>query len=85
MKHLITVALIALTLTACGKKEEEREVVPPGFCKAEAECQPTADRHNQTQEQLSAGFDGPRCSRTISAVREVQNDESTKRLLAGHA
>ena len=54
MKHLghTAVVLLALTLTACGKKEEESEVVPPGFCKAEAECQPTADRQNQTQEQL---------------------------------
>jgi len=52
MKHLIPVALLALTLTACGKREEESEVVPPGFCKAEAQCQPTADRQNQTQEQL---------------------------------
>ena len=52
MKHLITVVFIALTLTACGKREEESEVVPPGFCKAEAECLPTADRQNQTQEQL---------------------------------
>ena len=52
MKHLIAVMVLALMLAACTKKEEETEVVPPGFCKAEAECQPTADRQNQTQEQL---------------------------------
>ncbi len=48
----LTVAILALAVAGCGKKEEESEVVPPGFCRTEAECQPTADRQNQTQEQL---------------------------------
>lgn len=48
----VAVAILALTAAGCGKKGEESEVVPPGFCKTEAECQPTADRQNQTQEQL---------------------------------
>jgi hypothetical protein len=54
MKHLgyTAVALLALSLPGCGKKEEEVEGVPAGFCKTESECQPTADRQNQTQEQL---------------------------------
>jgi hypothetical protein len=54
MKYLTAVLILAVTLAACStKKEEEPEVVvPPGFCKTEAECQPTADRQNQTQEQL---------------------------------
>src|SRR5580704_15525490 len=52
MKFLTAVVLFALTLAACGKKEDETEVIPPGFCKAQAECQATADRQNQTQEQL---------------------------------
>src|SRR4029077_17872944 len=54
MKNLSYVALLvlALALPGCGKKEEESEVVPPGFCKTEAECWPTADRQNRTQEQL---------------------------------
>jgi len=46
------VVLLALTLAACSKKEEESEVVPPGFCKSEGECQPMADRQNAYQEDL---------------------------------
>ena len=47
MKYLTAVLILAVTLAACNaKKEEEPEVVPPGFCKAEAECQPMADRQN---------------------------------------
>ena len=52
MKHLTVLILLTLTLAACSQKEEESEVVPPGFCRAEAECQPTAERQNQTQDQL---------------------------------
>jgi hypothetical protein len=54
MKHLsyAAVVLLALTVAGCGKKEEASEVAPPGFCKTDAECQPTADRQNRTQEQL---------------------------------
>jgi hypothetical protein len=52
MKYLLTVALLpVLAMAACGKKEEQ-EVVPPGFCKTEAECQPVADRQNAYQDQL---------------------------------
>jgi hypothetical protein len=46
---LLVLALIAL---GCGKKEQESEVVPPGFCKTQEECQPTADRQNQAQKTL---------------------------------
>jgi hypothetical protein len=52
MKHLIAVVLLVLTFAACSKKEEETEIIPPGFCNAEAACQPTADRLDQAQEQL---------------------------------
>jgi hypothetical protein len=54
MKYLSAAAILlfACLLTACDKKAEESEVVPPGFCKTQAECQPTADRENHTQEQL---------------------------------
>jgi len=52
MKHLIAVVLLVLTLAACSKKEEETEVIPPGFCKTEAECQPMANRQNTYQEDL---------------------------------
>ena len=51
MKYLFAVALLALAVGACGKKEEP-EVVPPGFCKTETECQPVADRQNAYQDQL---------------------------------
>src|SRR5262249_30173695 len=52
MKRFALVVLLALFVVACGKKEEEDETVPPGFCKTEAECQPTADRQNAYQEEL---------------------------------
>jgi hypothetical protein len=52
MKRFGLIVLVALSIVACGKKEEERESVPPGFCKTEAECQPTADRQNAYQEEL---------------------------------
>jgi hypothetical protein len=52
MKRFGLFALVALSIAACGKKEEESESVPPGFCKTEAECQPTADRQNAYQEEL---------------------------------
>ncbi len=40
----IAVLVLALALPGCGKKQDEREVA--------AECQPTADRENQSQDQL---------------------------------
>jgi hypothetical protein len=52
MKHLTAVVLVVLVLAACSRKEEETEVVPPGFCKTEAECQPIADRQNAYQHEL---------------------------------
>lgn len=54
MKYLTAALILAVTLAACStKKEEEPEVVvPPGFCKIEAECQPMADRQNTYQEEL---------------------------------
>jgi len=48
----VAAAILTLAATGCGKKEEETEVVPPGFCKTEAECQPTADRQNAYQNEL---------------------------------
>jgi hypothetical protein len=54
MKNLSYIALLvlALALPGCGKKQDESEVVPPGFCKTAAECQPEADRQNAYQDQL---------------------------------
>jgi hypothetical protein len=53
MKYLTAVLILAVTLAACSKKtEEEPEVLPPGFCKTEPECQPMADRQNTYQEEL---------------------------------
>src|SRR5260221_5206970 len=52
MKHLTVVVLLVVTLAACSKKEEETEVIPPGFCKTEAECQPMATRQNAYQDEL---------------------------------
>ena len=52
MKYLTAVLILAVTLAACSRKEEETEVVPPGFCRTEAECQPMADRQNTYQEEL---------------------------------
>ncbi len=48
----IAVVILTLAVTGCDKKEQESEVVPPGFCKSEAECQPMADRENARQEEL---------------------------------
>ena len=54
MKHrsYAAVVVLVLVLAACGGKKDETEVVPPGFCATEGECRPTADRQNETQEQL---------------------------------
>jgi hypothetical protein len=52
MKHLTAVVLLVLTFAACSKKDEETEVIPPGFCKTEAECQPMSTRQNTYQEEL---------------------------------
>lgn len=48
----IAVLVLALALPGCGKKQDEREVVPLGFCKTAAECQPEADRQNAYQDTL---------------------------------
>jgi hypothetical protein len=48
----VSVVIIACAAVGCGNKEGESEVVPPGFCKTEAECQPTADRENARQDEL---------------------------------
>ena len=54
MKYLTAVLILAVTLAACSKtkEEEEAQIVPPGFSKTEAECQPMADRQNTYQEEL---------------------------------
>jgi hypothetical protein len=54
MKHrsIMAVLFIVCVLAACRKKEEQTEVVPPGFCRTEAECQPVADRQNAYQDEL---------------------------------
>lgn len=51
MKCFGLLVVVLLSIVACGKKEDS-EVVPPGFCKTEAECQPIADRQNAYQEEL---------------------------------
>jgi hypothetical protein len=50
--YCTALVLLVLTIVACGKKEEQSEVVPPGFCKTDAECQPGADRQNADQADL---------------------------------
>lgn len=45
-------AILALAIAGCGRKANETEVVPPGFCKTEAGCQPMADRQNAYQNEL---------------------------------
>lgn len=52
MKSVAGIVFIVLAVVGCGKKQEPEVVVPPGFCKTEAECQPVADRQNAYQEQL---------------------------------
>ena len=49
--EVVAIAFVALTVAGCGKREES-ELAPPGFCKTEAECQPSADRENARQEEL---------------------------------
>ena len=48
----LVLVVVALAVASCGRKEEESESIPPGFCKTEIECQPTADRENARQEEL---------------------------------
>lgn len=48
----VGIAMFTVFVAGCGRTPQEIETVPPGFCKTEPECQPTADRQNQTQEQL---------------------------------
>ena len=52
MKYAAGIVFLVLAFGECGKKEEPQVVVPPGFCKYEAECQLVADRQNAYQEQL---------------------------------
>lgn len=55
MTHLayqLVVPLALIGLGACDKKQVESEVVPPGFCMTEVECQPVAVRQNAFQEEL---------------------------------
>ena len=66
----VAVGVLALTVAACGKKQEETEVVPPGFCKTEAECQPMADRENARQEEL-------RQKRIAQGVHEQRADRGS--------
>jgi len=56
----VAVAILASAVAGCGKKEEESEVVPPGFCKTEAECQPAADRQNAVDRLLAEHRNLPR-------------------------
>jgi hypothetical protein len=53
MKSTLSAAVLgfALITVGCGKKEETA-VVPPGFCRTEAECQPIADRESARLEEL---------------------------------
>jgi hypothetical protein len=54
MKPTLWMAVVtfALMTAACGRKKEETETVPPGFCATSAECQPIADRQNAYQDEL---------------------------------
>lgn len=49
--YVAALLLVAATV-ACRTKKNEDEVIPLGFCRTEAECQPTADRQNAYQEDL---------------------------------
>ena len=44
--------LVVVAAASCSKKKEETEIVPPGFCSTQAECQPMADRQNSYQDEL---------------------------------
>jgi hypothetical protein len=48
----LAVGLFSMEICGCGDKKEENEVIPPGFCKTEAECQPEADRENAQEVKL---------------------------------
>jgi hypothetical protein len=54
MKHGSNAAILvlALAVSGCGGKKDETEIVPPGFCATQAECQPDADHQNTYQDQL---------------------------------
>jgi hypothetical protein len=54
MKHrsYAAVVVLVLVLAACGGKKDETEVVPPGFCATQAECQPDADHQNAYEDRL---------------------------------
>lgn len=55
-RYTIAIALFCLALIGCQKKEaEDEQMIPPGFCKTEAECQPMADRENARQQELRQG------------------------------
>ncbi len=53
MKYFVCAVVLLLTVAiSCSKKNEDTEIVPPGFCKTQGECQPMADRQNAYQEEL---------------------------------
>ena len=53
MKPMLCATVIGFVLVTVGcSKKEETEVVPPGFCRTEAECQPVADRQQAVQKDL---------------------------------
>jgi hypothetical protein len=78
----LTVGFFSMAICGCSDKKEENEVVPPGFCKTEAECQPEADRENAQEAKLReeragqvsmnsislAGHTNPRKHRTATGV-----------------
>jgi|SRR5882724_2172210 len=53
MNYFVCATVVLATLVvSCSKKNEETDVIPPGFCKTQNECQPMADHQNAYQEEL---------------------------------
>jgi len=53
LKYVVHAAtVIAMLAVSCSKKEEDTQIVPPGFCKTQEQCQPMADRQNTYQGEL---------------------------------
>jgi hypothetical protein len=48
----LAVGFFSMAICGCGDNKEGNEVVPPGFCKTETECQPEADRENAQEAKL---------------------------------
>lgn len=44
--------VLVLAVVSCSKENDRTEVVPPGFCQVQPECQPIADRQNTLQNEL---------------------------------